>query len=375
MFEFQSRKGFALPMAILVMAILTAAISAGFAATSSEVVSNNAQRAQDRAYQLAEAGLQQFMVRRGEGGFCTGCATDPLEADSEYSRVSLTGGYADVVSYRVRPRLSDTVPAVFFVRSKGIDTTVRLSGGGYGDYAERTVGIYATWNTATVNVLSAWTSLSGITKNGTAGVISGVDECGGAPNVAGVTVPSGGNLIRSGEWEPTGDPPADSSQTLAELASDVGIDWDGIINNNAMPADYTVPGTGFPASGLFADTSFWPVIRIYQNNFSLPHAGRGIIIADSNFVISGSNMWDGIVLVGGKLTSNGNNTTAGATLSGLNLILPGATDPGNGVQDDDATQNGQKTYVYNSCKVSRAAQRLRVYFSMSNTWMDNVAIW
>ena len=81
------------------------------------------------------------------------------------------------------------------------------------------------------------------------------------------------------------------------------------------------------------------------------------------------------MLVGGALTSNGNNTTAGATLSGLNLILPGAEDPGPGLHDDVATANGQKTYVYSSCKVSRAAQRLRVYFSLSNTWMDNVAIW
>ena len=374
MFAFQSRKGFALPMAILVMAILTAAVSAGFAATSSEIVANSAQRAQDRAYQLAEAGLQQFMVRRGEGGFCTGCAADPLEADSEYSRVSLTGGYADVVSYRVRPRLSDSVPAIFFVRSTGVDTTVRLSGGGYSDFAQRTVGIYATWNTATVNVLSAWTSLSGIQKKGTAGVISGVDECGEKADLPGVTIPTGGKLDIDGGWLPTGDPPVDSSNSLEELKQEVGIDWNGIINNNSLPADYTVPGTGWPAEALFADTAFWPVIRVYDDA-SLPYKGRGIIIVDSNFAINGSNMWDGIVLVGGALTSNGNNTTAGATLSGLNLLLAGAEDPGAGIHDDVATANGQKTYVFSSCKVSRAAQRLRVYFSLSNTWMDNVAIW
>src|SRR5581483_10689507 len=108
------------------------------------------------------------------------------------------------------------------------------------------------------------------------------------------------------------------------------------------------------------------------NGFSLPNRGRGIIITDSNFVITGSNMWDGIVLVGGQLTSNGNNTTAGATLSGLNFLI-GGTPSTSSVDDSDA--NGQKTYVYDSCKVSNAAARMRRYSVLPNTWVDNLASW
>ena len=85
-------------------------------------------------------------------------------------------------------------------------------------------------------------------------------------------------------------------------------------------------------------------------------------------------MWDGIVLVGGKLTSNGNNTTSGATLSGLNLLLPGAIQPPPSTVDD-ATANGQKTYLYNSCNVARAATRMRHYVAMSNTWIDDIPVW
>ena len=91
------------------------------------------------------------------------------------------------------------------------------------------------------------------------------------------------------------------------------IDWNSIINGNALPADFTIPQDQFPSAAWFsADTSRWPVIRVHTNNYSLPNAGRGIIIADSNFTISGSDMWNGIILVGGQLVSNGNNTTSGA---------------------------------------------------------------
>jgi hypothetical protein len=83
-------------------------------------------------------------------------------------------------------------------------------------------------------------------------------------------------------------------------------------------------------------------------------------------------MWDGIVLVGGMLTSNGNNTTAGATLSGLNFLTGGT--PSNS-SIDDATANGQKTYVYDSCNVEKATTRLRRYAAMPNSWIDNLASW
>ena len=65
-------------------------------------------------------------------------------------------------------------------------------------------------------------------------------------------------------------------------------------------------------------------------------------------------------LVGGQLTSNGNNTTAGATLSGLNFLI-GGTPSQSSVDDSDA--NGQKTYVYNSLLAAlmrRMGRRFRV---------------
>jgi hypothetical protein len=366
-----NRKGFALPMAILVIAVLSAALAAGFASGASEVTTNAAERGQNRAYNFAQAGLESFLARRNETGYCDHCG-DPIVVDSEWTHVNFVGGYADVVARKVRPAIDSNTPAIYFIRSKGIDTTVKLNGANRTVVAERTVGVYAQWTTATMDVLAAWVSLSGLNKNGT-GVISGIDHCGQKPDVAGVTTPRGDLHIQGESFNPEGTPPVDTSANFASLRGNVHIDWDGIVNQNAVAADYTIPQDGFPSASWFdAHPDAWPVIRVHTNGYSLPNRGRGMIIADSNFTISGSNMWDGIVLVGGRLTSNGNNTTAGATLSGLNFLI-GGTPSSSSVDDSDA--NGQKTYVYDSCNVSKASSGMRRYTALTNTWMDNVASW
>lgn len=367
----KNRDGFALPMAILVIAVITIALTAAFLSTNAELSANQAEKGTERAYEIAQNGLQQFLVRRSEPGWCQYCGTPPA-VTAESTVVASNGGYARVVARRVHASTSNSDPAVYFVMSTGVDTTTKMSAGGSTVYATRAVGTYARWNVTVVNVMASWTSLSGIAKNG-AGTIDGTDQCGVDTALAGVTVPSG-SYSQSGTHGPTGNPPVDSNQTVAQLASMVKIDWAGILAGSLTP-DVTIPPGSFPSNGAFtADTSYWPIIRIHTNNYSLPNAGRGIIIADSNFVISGSNMWNGIVLVGGALTSNGNNTTSGATVSGLNVLLGDTTSTGQSVAGD-ATSNGQKTYVFNSCDVSRASQRLQSYVAYPNAWLDNIAIY
>ena len=373
----QNRQGFALPMVILIIAILTAALAAGFTATSAEIETNAAQRGTSRAFNIAQSGLEQFLVRRNEAGFCQACMADPTDSTNngiDSARVTVSRGYVDVVATRVRPYVDPNNPALFFVRARGVDTSkVALSGAGRTTKAERTVGVYATWNTNTMKVLSGWTSLSGLSKQGTAGIISGVDECGKASSVAGVAVPKG-DLNISGGWSPSGSPPADTFKTAAQLMANAGIDWNAIRNGNVIQPDFLVPPAAFPNDAWFqADTNRWPIIHI-TTNYSLPNRGRGMLIVDGDFNISGSDMWDGIILVGGKLTSNGNNTVAGATVSGLNRLLGAQVDTAV-VKDDNSTANGNKTYVYSSCKVARATSAMRTYKTLPNTWMDNVVRW
>jgi hypothetical protein len=371
------KQGFALPMALMVMVVLTAGIAAGYASTSSEIVSNAAHRGDTRAYNLAVAGLEQFLARRSEAGFCSNCLADPTAAaaDSEWTTVPLSGGYALVKSVRVRKHINDTLPALFFIRSMGVDQSIKINGATSAVDGTRIVGMYATWNTATVNVQGAWFALSGLTKNGEAGEINGNDQCsaangGGKPSVAGGVVPGGQFEGKTGPF--SGSPPIDTSKSFTQMRDSAKLDWAGIIQGS-ISADFDVPSVAFPSAAWFAaNPNSWPTIRIRSpRNYTLPNAGRGLIIVDSNFTISGSNMWDGVVLVGGSLTSNGNNTTAGATFAGLNLLLGGSP----GASSDNSDANGQKTYVYNSCNVAKATKGLQTYRQWRNTYIDLIPVW
>jgi hypothetical protein len=381
---FKMRRGFALPIVILVIAVLTAAIAASLAASAAEFGTGSAQRGQARAFAVAQSGLELYMTSRDSlcalraGGET--CIED-IEKDvtlqlvrADSLRIKMTGGEVEIIAHQLRPQLADTLPATYFIRARGIDARNRV-GGRDTTHSQRAVGVMATFNTTTVQVMGAWTSLSGIKKQGTAGMVSGFDQCGKQPPVAGIVVPQG-DFQSSGHWNAEGNPPADSLSTLDQLEGRMKINWDAIINENALPADFEIPRDPFPdLSWFMADTTRWPVIRVHTNNYALPNQGRGIIIADWDFVISGSNMWDGIVLVGGQLISNGNNTTAGATISGLNMLLPGWPQPDPGIVNDDASLNGQKNYVYDSCKVARASKRMAKFSPLPNTWLDDVPTW
>jgi hypothetical protein len=382
-------------MAILTLALITAAIVAAYSSTSAEVVANSSSRAQDHAYQIAESGLQQFMLRRSDTGFCTNCVANPEVADSEWTRISFPGGYATVVAMRIRPRISKDKPALFFIRSTGVDTVVKMGGTANTVYASRTLGHYTSFGTATIKPIAAWMSLNGITNNmGNASYASyslrpatGNDGC-TSDQVAGISVPKYGSanyrpdaLTMTLGWHPQGSPRVDSTRVLDSLKKHIGIDWDAILNYNAIPVDVTILASnpvGWPTTTQFADTSYWPVIR-FKGSLSLPTDGRGILIVDNNLTLTSSVTWEGIILVGGTVTvaSFSYNSINGILISGLNRTLPDAVNPTpDNYLDNDVVQTiGAKMVVYNSCTVGRATERLKFYFAWPNTWLDNVAIW
>ncbi|HYC52376.1 MAG TPA: hypothetical protein VEB19_14790 [Gemmatimonadaceae bacterium] len=361
-----ARHGFALPLAVLVLALITAAVIAGYSTTSAEVVSNSSMRAQQRAYQLAEVGLQQFLLRRNEYGFCSHCVPDPAVADSEWTRVSLSGGYADVVAIRIRGRFPDGTPALFLVRSRGTDTAVRLSGAGATTGATRTVAQYATFGTSSVKPLGAWTSLNGFQNaiQGSRVPVVGADGCNPFNIRPGLVVPSGGNY-QGNATPPTGAPPVDSSMSRDSLKKRVGIDWEAIVNENAIPADVTIPPGYWPS---FADPNYWPVIRL-KRSYSVPGNGRGLIIADSHVVFQDPDTWNGIILVGGSLFMTGSGSLNEVVVSGLNHLLGTGASPYRDYAEEF------KRIQFSSCNALTAAARLKTYYVWTNTWLDNVVSW
>lgn len=350
----ETRAGFALPAVVLTITLLTVALVAAFSTIGGERRVNENQKAQLTALALSETGLEQFLVNRVAMGF-----SNVVPAPYESTRVTLPEGYADVVLQQVRPALDSTMKPLYVVRSHGVET--RRSLRAWVPHAEHTVSQLAFWESTPIVVFAGWTSLTGLQENGGSGTLSGSDACAVKTAVAGVAVPSvPGYSQNGGSPVPTGNPPILSLGTVQQMASLVKINWSGIVNGTAVTPDVDLARDPWPS---FADPSYWPVI-IARGDLSLPGSGRGTLIVSGDLTISGSLRWDGVILVGNSLRSNGNNTVEGATISGLNVKLGGAPPVG-------SVGNGTKTYRYNSCDVDNAMQRFRGLKTLPNTWADN----
>ena len=409
----RQRSGFALPLAIMVLALLTIGLVAGFAMSTSEQSSTSSQRAQARAYSYAQMGLEKFLTYRKELTGCTPAANgysaaqasacafcpqcwlvnaanptgtvnanlDTLPTVAESVTVKFTSGSAFV---RAVPVYLDIAKGkgTYFITSTGTDSLSKIAtGGGTTRLATRTVGVYVKWDKTTMNVMGALVSFAGINKAGT-GDISGIDACGADTNVAGINIPLDVGMSVSGNsFTPTGNPPYDTLKTFSQDSANSKLDWAGVKSGTSLTADIDVTVSSypnFPAASVFAaDTNYWPVIHVHNQQtgaglwnttFQLPWKGRGMLVIDGDLTITGSNQWDGVILVGGKLTSNGNNVTSGTVMAGLNRLIGQAA----GTLDDDQL-NGTKSYQYNSCSVKKATSSMARYTMVPNTWMDNIA--
>jgi hypothetical protein len=206
--------------------------------------------------------------------------------------------------------------------------------------------------------------LSGINKQGdNPGSFSGFDRCGAQPAIPGVAVPTGGyNATAGGYTGIVGNPNNLPSElgTEAETEQAVDIDWAGIIAGTYLPPDYVHPA--WPASWVD-----WPVVRVNNSGgptFTLPApGGKGILIVTGDLQLNGGVGWDGLVLVGGIITANGNNRLWGAVVSGLNVKLGMAVLPA-------AISNGQKDYKYDSCALARALGQVGSIQRVRNGWND-----
>lgn len=356
----RARRGVTLPMTLLIIVVLSALAAGAFTRVGSERRTIDNQEATLDAHAMARTGLDQFLADPLNGPLTFDPATF-VGPDS--GTFTMTAGYARVTVQRIRPAVGTTVTGLYIVKSRGVKTASSVSGA---PAAERTVALIAQWQPGTMNVVSAWTSLTGLQKNGGSGTLSGVDNCGGAAAVAGVGVPNTpGYTQNGGSSVPNGTPPILNMGTQAAAAAAVGIDWASILNGTSMTPDVTLPSGSWPSSSTFSTS--WPVIFVDQaGTFALPGDGRGTLVVKNNLTISGSKSWDGIVLVGGTLISNGNNSVEGAVVTGLNVQL------GQVVPVSDVG-NGTKTYRYDSCNVANAASRFAGLQPFRNTSVDNWA--
>ena len=382
-----NRSGFALPMAILVIGVMTAGALAAFARTGAESHMVDNQVVETKAFANAERGLGEFLAAGS--------------IDNTNVTYNFGGGDSAIVSallMRAAPTLADT--AIWLISSTG-----RVAARQGRPAGQRTVAQLAYRTTVTMEVHSSWTSLSGLDKAGSSGVISGVDACTCASCTndvkAGVATPTGGY---DGQDKPiAGDPPHLEMGTPEEMAAKIHIDWESITNPSApalppstfkpdamtpvTPAVLCASGTypnvisgwtcgQFPSQTWFIDNpNEWPTV-IINGNSPLPADGRGTLIVTGDLTIGGAQRWEGILLVGGRLIDNGTADFSGAVVTGLNLLknCPKASNNPCTVAESSRAL-GTKSYTYDSCKVNNATKGLARLVGVTNAWVDNWATW
>src|SRR5690242_18348722 len=109
MLSLKNKAGFALPLVVVFLLVMSFALAAGLAATAAETGTTTAQRGQNRAYTIAEQALQRFLISRdslcGDTTTHASCLSDPSAATTGQDSVNLriAGGKAIVVARLLRP--------------------------------------------------------------------------------------------------------------------------------------------------------------------------------------------------------------------------------------------------------------------------------
>jgi type II secretory pathway pseudopilin PulG len=358
-----SERGFALPLTLFVVAIMTILLSA--ALIQVEVDRRLAESATDEVgvASLARNGLMTYLAATNVDS----CDRALRPRDGDSVRINLPGGYAEVVARVARRPMGDTLsPWTYAVRSTGqlIDPSM-----GADPRATRTVAQYANWSSAWIDPLGAFVAANGLNRNPTSGEgqMHGADQ--NATTSCRVQVPllrvSGSVPDLTGYDQDGLSPVASGCSTQAcktALANATNIDWASTINGGLVP-DYNYVRTW--------DTSY-PVILV-QGNATLGSAGTstygwGLLIVTGDLTTTGDvTQWYGVVLVGGRIYFNaGDQYFDGMVISGLNAQLGQAVSAG--------TIGGNYLDIdYDSHYWRRALLPLAGFGLIRNTSIDNWA--
>lgn len=343
--------GFALVAALLALVILGGVATAGFHLSTTDYQITRNHSAVTRAFYAAAGSLEEFLG--GQSGPPEDTTSYRIQADS-----------ADVVA---RPLLdADSLRRLYLLTARGHHLP------GTDDAATRTVGAVALLEFGTITVPGALASGVPLNKNGSSGEISGYDaatsaDCpqGGQAPKAGLVVPPDGYYQSSGDTVPEGDPPILEQDPLVTLES-TGVDWEGITDGTALDFDYEIPGDSWPDfSALGSDE--YPVIYADSADMEVgpEDSGQGTLIVRGDLTMDGSFHWDGLLLVGGSIQSDGNQIIHGGAISALNLLL------GESVPDNDLG-NGTKTFRFDSCALYYATRQLAVFAAEPGSWYERM---
>ena len=341
----RAERGFALPVTVFLVTLLTLMLATGFARVRADRQIATGSEYTTEALAVAQSGLHKYMGTQ---------TTRPIDGDS-VPIIGIPGGYAEVVA-RVVQRPADTLLLqTYIIRSTGYVVEPSVSSE---PVAQRTVAQFAVWQTGWIDAQAALTAHNGLKRSGAGGhtqgsdvdSVSGFDACGVQPAVRSVwtpvyETPSGGPWD-SVTFEPS--PPDESTPATS-------INWPATIGPGIMP-DYTSIQVG---------SSAWAVQRV-NGDATLDGTGTGLLIVTGHLTFTGgSAAWEGVILVGDSIRfAASSNRVEGLVVSGLN-----------GTNTSTRFGGAGSTFVvrYNSCHVLQALARLTGFRTISNTWIDNWA--
>lgn len=352
--------GFALPITIFVLAIVTLMLSAIFVRVQMDRRIADSSGAAVDALAIAQSGLQTYLATTNYD-YCDR-PIRPVDGDS--IRINVTQGYADVVAHVVQ-KPADTLSGTwtYIVRSTGrlIEPTQ-----GSDPQATRTVAQFAYWQQAYLDVQATWTLANGLrSASGGWGEFRGRDqarpkEC-RRPSVYPIRTPAGEGPSSlpgysfNGKW-----PRIYRADSPLQVATQTGIDWFRTLTGGLVP-DYNYIRTW--------DSSYPIMVITGSDTLDVSWTwGWGTIIVQDDLLIRGNRLqWYGVVLVGGRIIFEASDARFdGVVVTGLNERL-GTDIPLNGLSNQYIDMD------YDSRYVRRAMRSLAGFAPVANAWVDNWA--
>ncbi len=352
-----NERGFALPITIFIVTIVTIMLAAIFVRVSADRRMAESTGATVDAVAIAHSGLQRYFAHYDS------LVTRPTDGDS--LRFNVTGGYADVVAHFVRRPADTTENQMYVVRSMGrvIEPTE-----GAEPQAVRRVAQFAQWQTANIDdVVAAFTAPNGVRKIPNGYIeIWGHDQCATpGPSKRGLRAP----------WGPLPDPIPDSDIQGVAFPPGAPSVWEGGNGYNVAAAtdiDWpTIVSGGFEPDFTSAQLQNWNwSSQMIAGNLILQDTwGSGLLIVTGDLEFRGATVdWYGLILVGGEIRFNAATTfVRGLVVSGLDELLTGTNPPRGDI-------GGTTIRIwYDSCHVADALRSLTGFTPISNAWVDNWA--
>jgi hypothetical protein len=394
------RAGFALPAAILALAIVAVLITGGFHMANQEHRVGISSERGTQAFYVAEDGLSRALEAWGTGfaGSTPWAFGDPIQFQGPR-------GSASVRAMRVG------ADELYYVESVGrID-----EGGALQNGAERAVGMMVRRRVAELSINGALTTQGEVQLRGSSEIHGedwipgGWDHCPAAgPTRPGVIVGPGGDVdVRGGNEEErlTGDPPWTVDDEIGDNTFEEfgGLTWDELTSmaDIRIPADgssgetYNIGTTlasldlegncdswdlvgqtgdilnwGYPyerddPDALLAPCHTWfPVIHVAGNaQIQSNGYGQGILLVDGDLDLRGDLNYFGVIIVQGQLETQG----------GANPRIVGGAIARN-ADLDLQTYVGSSVIQYSSCAVNEAIQNASALSSLTplarRSWVD-----